>query len=115
MPDCPDLSVLEGDATSAVRAHLALCSSCRIVVDLLDERRRGVDARERHDECARFEMLLAAREEGTLGGTAGALLEAHLRECADCPVVAATMPPASERREHSSLPPWSTASDALCP
>jgi WD40 repeat protein len=113
MLECPELSVLEGDATSAVRAHLAECSSCRIVVDLLDERRRGIDARERHDECAKFEMLLAARDEGTIGGTAGALLEAHLRVCPDCQAVAATMPPPSERREHSSLPPVSTAAYAL--
>lgn len=113
MLECPELAVLEGDATSVVRAHLAACSSCRVVVELLDERRRGVDARDRHDECARFEMLLAARDEGTIGGTAGAMLEAHLRECADCQAVAATLPPASERREHSELPPVSTAAYAL--
>jgi hypothetical protein len=76
---CPELSALEIDPTRSVRDHLAACSSCRIVVELLDERRRGLDVRDRQTECARFEMLIAAREEGTLGGTAGELLAAHLR------------------------------------
>jgi WD40 repeat protein len=110
---CPELSALEGEATASIRNHLAACSSCRLVVELLDERRRGVKARDLRDECAKFEMLLAARDEGTIGGTAGALLEAHLGECADCQAVAATMPPPSERREHSSLPPVSTSAYAL--
>ena len=111
--DCPELAALERDATPAVRDHLALCKSCRLVVDLIAERRRGVEARDLRDECAKFEMLLAAREEGTIGGTAGALLESHLRECPDCQAVAATMPPPSERREHSAMPPVSTAAYAL--
>src|SRR5262249_26787911 len=100
-------------ATSAVRDHVALCASCRIVVDLLGERKRSVEVRGRRDECARFEMLLAARDEGTIGGSAGALLDAHLRECAECQAVAATMRPVVERREHSSLPGVSTSVYAL--
>ncbi len=113
MLECPELSVLEREATPTIRDHLGACTSCRLVVELLEERRRGVDARDRRDECARFETLIAARDEGTIGGSAGALLEAHLRECADCRAVAATMPPVNERREHSSLPAVSTAAYAL--
>jgi serine/threonine protein kinase len=113
MPDCPDLSALEGDANKPIRDHIAVCLPCRVVVELIGERRRGVDARERDDECARFEMLLAAREEGTLGGAAGALLEVHLRDCADCQAVAATVSPIDDKREASSLPPVSTAAYAL--
>jgi WD40 repeat protein len=113
MAECPDLRALEGDVTPAVREHLAGCASCQIVVQLLDERNRGIAARDRRDECARFEMLLAARNEGTIGGTAGALLDAHLRECGDCQAVAATLPPVSDRGEHSMLPAVSTASYAL--
>ena len=62
MTGCPDLVELERDPTSGVRDHLGACSSCRIVVELVDERRRGLDARDRQDECARFEMPIAARQ-----------------------------------------------------
>jgi WD40 repeat protein len=112
MSACPDLGALEA-RTSTVRDHLAQCSSCRLVIDLLDERKRGVEARDRRSECARFEMLLAARDEGTIGPTAGALLEAHIRECSSCQAVAATLPPASERPDHSDLPAVPTSAYAL--
>ncbi|MFT3695978.1 MAG: protein kinase [Kofleriaceae bacterium] len=81
--------------------------------ELVAERKRGIDERNKLDRCARFEMLIAARDEGTIGGTAGAYLDAHLRECADCQAVAATMAPASERRGQVSLPPVSTSAYAL--
>ena len=93
MSECPTLSSLEGDTSATLREHLAACASCRVVAELLDERKRGVDARDRWDECARFEILLAARNEGTIGGAADSFLDEHLRGCADCQAVAATIPP----------------------
>jgi len=76
---CPELSALEhGDGA----AHAAACPSCRIVVELIAERRHGLDERKRDAECARFEMLLAARDAGTIGGAAGELSNKHLRTCA---------------------------------
>jgi serine/threonine protein kinase len=114
MPECPELSALDRESTLAVRDHLVACASCRIVVELLEERRRGVAARDRRDECARFEVLLAARDEGTIGGSARELLDDHLRGCTDCQAVAATLPPADTHPAGSaSLPAVSTASYAI--
>ena len=113
MSECPELASLENGGSAALRDHVAGCAPCRIVVELLEERKRGLAARDRRHECARFEMLLAARNEGTIGGSAAALLEAHLRECADCQAVAATLPPIGERRDATALPAVSTASYAL--
>jgi WD40 repeat protein len=113
MRECPELSELDDHGGAAMAEHVASCASCRVVIELLAERRRGLDARDLRTECARFEMLLAAREAGTIVGSAGVLLETHLRECADCQVVAATLPPPSERQKSSSLPPVSTAAYAL--
>src|SRR5450432_1747765 len=106
---CPDLVALEDASSASTRSHLGDCSSCRLVVELLDERRRGLVERDLRRECARFEMLIAAREEGTIGGTAGELLAVHLRDCADCTAVAATLVPTSERNGQASLPAVSTA------
>jgi len=72
MSECPPVEAVEG-----AHEHLARCASCRVVAELLAERKRAVKV----DECARFEVLLAARDEGTIGGTAGELLDTHLREC----------------------------------
>src|ERR1041385_966591 len=113
MSECPELTALERDTAGSVRDHIARCTSCRVVVDLLEERKRGIEERDRQNECARFEMLLAARDEGTLGGSGGLLLDEHLRACPDCQMVAATLPPVGERREYSALPSVSTAAYAL--
>ena len=113
MPDCPVLGALEAPHTGGVRDHLARCASCRLVVELVEERRRGLDASDREVECARFEMLIAAREEGTIGSAAGELLTAHLRECGACSAVAATLIPTSDRSGHSTLPAVSTAAYEL--
>lgn len=113
MLECPDLEALEERPNGAVADHIAACASCGIVVELLAERKRSVEARVRQDECARFEMLLAVREEGTLGGAAGSLLDVHLRDCPDCQAVAASRPPANDHNAHSSLPAVSTSAYAL--
>jgi WD40 repeat protein len=43
-------------------------------------------------------MLIAARDEGSIGGSAAALLAAHLRECADCAAVAGSVVPTDGAR-----------------
>ncbi len=110
MRECPDLD--DGEPSADVRAHLASCAACSLVVQLLDERKRGLADRGRHDECVRFELLMAAREEGGLGKTAGDLLDAHLKTCVACSAVATTMPPL-DRRGATELPAVSTAAYAI--
>lgn len=109
---CPDLQQLES-MTSAVRAHVLQCRSCDVVAELLAERKRGEVARDKRAECRRFEVLLAARDEGALGANAIELLDAHLRECAACSVVAQTRPPQSARGATATLPQVDIGSYAL--
>ena len=72
---CPELWELERDQVAAgVRTHANACMSCRLVLELVDERRASVKARDRGAECDRFEMLLAVRDDGSLGATAATLL-----------------------------------------
>jgi eukaryotic-like serine/threonine-protein kinase len=109
MNECPELAVLERDGAAD---HVAGCASCRIVLELLTERRRAVESKDRRAECARFEMLIAARDEGTLGMSAAALLHAHLRDCRDCATLAATGAPIDDAHP-ASLPAVPTSAYAL--
>jgi hypothetical protein len=91
---CPGLDALADEPLAdAVTGHIAACMPCRVVADLVRERRRAEHARDRRAECARFELLLAARDGGTVTPPAAQLLDAHLRECTDCMAAAVTSPP----------------------
>jgi WD40 repeat protein len=113
MSNCPALAELEAVATPALREHVGHCASCRIVVELIEERRHELDERARANECVKFEMLIAARGEGTIGPSAGQLLAEHLAECGACAAVAATMPPVATNGSASSLPAVSPSAYAL--
>jgi hypothetical protein len=45
-------------------------------------------------DCAKFELLIAARENGSIDSDAGARLDAHLLICAACTSLVLTTPPA---------------------
>ncbi len=93
MIDCPELAVFEGGALSReLEGHVAACASCQFVIELIEER-TGVDPT---DECSRFEALLAARADGSLGRAAGKLLARHLASCAGCRAVADTLAPTDD-------------------
>jgi len=109
MSECPELAVLE---QGGGRDHARGCVSCRVVVDLFDERKRGEAKRDRADECLKFELLLAARQQATLAGGAGELLDAHLRACSACREVAVSAVP-SDARSAAQLPAVSTSAYAL--
>jgi eukaryotic-like serine/threonine-protein kinase len=109
MSECPELGVLE---QGGGRDHARGCVSCRVVVDLLDERKRGEAKRDRADECMKFELLLAARQQATLAGGAGELLDAHLRACQACREVAVSAAP-PDARAAARLPAVSTSAYAF--
>jgi eukaryotic-like serine/threonine-protein kinase len=99
MRDCPDLHALESSSIpETLLAHVASCASCRIVRELLGQRRDAAKAQDIENECIRFELLLAQRDEGTIGTAAAALLDEHLRKCAECTAVANTMLPRDDMR-----------------
>jgi WD40 repeat protein len=106
MTACPNLAALEAGTEAD---HAVSCRSCAIVVELLAERRRGLDA----DECASFELLIAAREQGAIGKAGGALLDEHLRTCADCMLVANTLAPSEHEGATTTLPAVSTSAYAI--
>jgi eukaryotic-like serine/threonine-protein kinase len=93
-PGCPDLDSLAQDPYApGVTGHIGECMPCRVVADLLRERRRAEHARDRRAECAKFELLIAARDGGSITPPAARLLDAHLRSCAECTAAAVTSPP----------------------
>lgn len=85
---CRGLVDLESKTALEIGQHVAECSACRLVVDLLRERRRTLDANVRDDECARADTLLAAR---LANHPVDVSLEQHLRGCETCRTVAATL------------------------
>src|SRR5438094_179141 len=99
--DCPELSALEVQPlTAAVREHVSGCSSCQMVVDMVDSA-GPLDA----DECSRFDALLAARADGTLGRAGKNLLDRHLASCAACRAVSDTLSPTQDAHgDHEQLP-----------
>ena len=103
---CPEFATLEGRPwTTDTRAHVAQCGSCRLVMELIDERSQAAASHDRRVDCARFEALLAVRIGGKLGNPAEALLDEHLRACDDCRAIAATMAPANDAvADHTSGP-----------
>ena len=100
MTECPDLAALEGGARPRdVERHVASCPSCQFVVELIDDRTDSAD------ECSRFETLLAARADGSLGRAAARLLTRHLATCVDCRAVADTLAPTADAAgDHVALP-----------
>ena len=117
MSECPEVVVLEGRGwTPEVRAHVAACGSCRLVMELVEERSQAAASRDRRAECVRFEALLAVRVAGGIGGTAAGMLDAHLEDCAECRAIAETMAPSTDRMgDQTALPTIDTSAYALGP
>ncbi len=106
MNGCPEVAVLQASAWDApTRSHVAQCGSCRIVVELVEERAQAAVSRERRLECARFEGLIAIRIGGQLGGPAAGLLDAHLATCEDCGAIAESLAPANDAAPDQRLLP----------
>ncbi|MDX2090146.1 MAG: protein kinase [Kofleriaceae bacterium] len=107
MSSCPDLAALEArPRTEHLASHVAGCEACRLVADAIDE--RG------DHSCERFDALLAAREDGTLGPAGENLLARHLASCAACRAVAASISPTADADgDHADLPSVDPASYAL--
>ncbi len=82
-----------GDAVAAVNViERAITQiSSKIAVDLAAERQSAEAHRERELACARFELLIAARAGGTIGGGSWLRLDEHLRHCTPCRGVAETI------------------------
>ncbi len=98
MSECPEVVVLEGRGWPlAVSAHVAACGSCKLVMELIEERSQAAASRDRRVECAKFEALLAVRVAGGIGTTAGRMLDEHLDECDECRAIAETMAPENDR------------------
>jgi hypothetical protein len=107
--ECPDLAPLEAGALSPeLEAHVSACPSCRVVVEVFEQRR------EDKNQCLQFELLLAARADGTIGRAGANLLTRHLASCESCRAVAETMSPsADEDGDLDQLPQVDPASYAL--
>ncbi len=103
--ECPEFEVLSGRAWSpTTRTHVADCGSCRLVMELIDERSQAAESRDRRTECVRFEALIAVRVAGELRGPASAMLDEHIRDCADCRAIADTLAPSDDvAADHSTL------------
>lgn len=63
------------------------CESCKLVLELVDARRSAEGDRRRQLSCARFELLVSVCS----AAPPGRWLEEHLRECAPCRGVAASI------------------------
>jgi eukaryotic-like serine/threonine-protein kinase len=113
--NCPEVEVLQCRAWEAdVRAHVGSCGSCRLVMELIDERSQAAASAERRVECARFEALIAVRVGAELQGAAASLLDEHLRDCTDCRALANTMAPVEDvAGDHAALPPIDSKAYAL--
>jgi len=86
---CPDLGTLEiAPLPAEARAHVESCEACRLVIDLI-----GAGS---VDDCERFDGLLAAHTDGTLGEAGANLLARHLASCAACRAVAETLSPGAD-------------------
>jgi len=93
MTECPELGALEISPLPAeLRDHVSSCNSCKLVVEVFDAAAGRLDV----DDCMRFDALLAARADGTLGRAAKNLLERHLASCSSCREVAETLSPTQD-------------------
>ena len=108
---CPELAELEaGRLSPATRAHVESCRACQLVVDLVDERSQIAAQKSQVTAalaaCARFEPLLAARDDGDeLPAAAAAELDAHLASCAACRLLVASFTPELDAGDdHVDLP-----------
>ncbi len=100
MIKCPEVAVLESRGwTAEVTAHVAGCGSCKLVMELIEERSQAAASRDRRVECAKFEALLAVRVAGGIGTIAAGMLDEHLEECDECRAIAETMAPTNDRTE----------------
>jgi serine/threonine protein kinase len=111
---CPEIEALQDRSWNAeTRAHVAACGSCKLVMELIDERSQAAESRERRVECAKFEALIAVRVGAELAGAAHTMLEEHLRDCADCRALAQTMAPVGDPPDHATLPAIEPSAYAL--
>lgn len=110
MTECPDLGALERvPLAPPVSAHVASCAACQLVVDVFS----GAPVAEA-SACLRFDALLAARSDGTLGRAGKSLLDRHLAGCAECREVAETLSPTADADgDLQALPQVDPASYAL--
>ncbi len=115
--ECPEFEVLSGRAWSpTTRTHVADCGSCRLVMELVDERSQAAESRDRRAECVRFEALIAVRVAGELRGPASAMLDEHVRDCADCRAIADTLAPSDDvAADHANLPAIDSSAYSLGP
>jgi WD40 repeat protein len=91
--DCPELGALEtSPLPPELRDHVSTCTSCKLVVEVFDAAAGRLDV----DDCMRFDALLAARADGTLGRAGKNLLERHLASCETCREVAETLSPTQD-------------------
>ena len=83
MNECPELGALEASPLPPeLRDHVSSCNSCKLVVEVFDAVTSGrVDSA---DDCMRYDGLLAARGDGTIGRAGKNLLERHLASCPSC-------------------------------
>ena len=109
MIECPELGALEANPLPAeLRAHISGCNSCKLVLEVVGDPSR-LD-----DDCIRFDALLAARADGTLGRAGKNLLQRHLASCAACREVAETLSPTQDADgDQENLPQVDPASYAL--
>ncbi|MEO8698424.1 MAG: protein kinase [Kofleriaceae bacterium] len=107
MTGCPDLDSLETvPLADAVRAHVASCSQCKLVVEVFDEGELR--------DCERFDALLAARGDGSLNAAGQNLLDRHLASCESCRAVAETLSPTQDMHgDLQTLPQVDPAGYAL--
>jgi WD40 repeat protein len=98
---CPELLVLElAPLAPEIHAHVDLCESCQLVLELLAFGDDGAAV----EACARFEPLIAARADGELGASARHLLARHLESCGECRSLGATLAPRDPADPLDSLP-----------
>lgn len=86
MSPCPDLSHLDTMHVDEREAHLAQCSSCRMLIALRDG---GDEAFS--DECESTEMLLAVAAENELNALDQRRLTRHLEACDRCTSLAGSL------------------------
>jgi WD40 repeat protein len=93
MTECPELGALEtSPLPPELRDHVSSCHSCKLVVEVFDAAAGRLDV----DDCMRFDALLAARADGTLGRAGKNLLDRHLASCDTCREVAETLSPTQD-------------------
>jgi eukaryotic-like serine/threonine-protein kinase len=111
MIECPELGALESSPLPPeLRDHVSSCESCRLVIEVFDAAAGRLDV----DDCVRFDALLAARSDGTLGRAGRNLLDRHLASCPACREVAETLSPTQDADgDQAQLPQVDPASYEL--